>query len=266
MKRPGSVYLPLAGLAWLLVAAAALPLRADPATPTPTSTPWYRVELVVFARLSPHAGSHETWPANPGVPDFSHSVALVPAQGSAGADSGDGAVVTPLGPIPYQELPTSKAGMSGVVKVLNGSGRYRVLLHIAWRQPADAPRSARPVRVQLPDGVLEGTVRLTHSRYLHVALDLLYRPAGGPLDAAASTGDAVTGSAAAAAPAANGTASSPAYRMRQHRRIDPGVLNYFDHPLFGVLIKTSPIDVEPADTPSSPGTPAPSSSPSGGNS
>ena len=233
----------LTALSWIVAGTllAAAPARSDPA-----STPWYRVDLVVFARLAPDAGSHETWPANPGRPDLAGAVALVPPPGGVPAPGTDGTVVTPLAPVPYQQLPAAKDRLDGVVRTLNASHRYRVLLHLAWREPGLPPAQSRAVRIELPDGVLEGTVRLTRSRHLHVALDLLYRPGGTP----APTGP--QGSSAQAPAAGNsgdsGSTAAPdtgatAYRMRQHRRIDPGVLNYFDHPMFGVLLEATPIDV-----------------------
>ncbi len=221
-------------------------LAAGPAWSDPAPTTWYRVDLVVFSRLAPDAGSHETWPANPGRPDLAGAVALVPPPGGVPAPGTDGTVVTPLAPVPYQQLPAAKDRLDGVVRTLNASHRYRVLLHLAWREPGLPPAQSRAVRIELPDGVLEGTVRLTRSRYLHVALDLLYRPGGTP----APTGP--QGSSAQAPAAGNsgdsGSTAAPdtgatAYRMRQHRRIDPGVLNYFDHPMFGVLLEATPIDV-----------------------
>lgn len=231
----------LTALSWIVAGTllAAAPARSDPA-----STPWYRVDLVVFARLAPDAGSHETWPANPGRPDLADAVALVPPPGGAPATGTDGTVVTPLAPVPYQELPAAKDRLDGVVRTLNASHRYRVLLHLAWRQPGLPSDRARAVRIDLPDGVLDGTVRLTRNRYLHAALDLLYRPGGTP----APTGPQGAAAQGPGEPGESGGSAAPdtgatAYRMRQHRRIDPGVLNYFDHPMFGVLLEATPIDV-----------------------
>ncbi len=221
-------------LLWLLAASVwpAVAVHADPAP-----APWYRVELIVFARLAPDAGAHEAWPAQPGQPDLKGAVELTPPAGSAASGPGDTAVVTPLGPVPYRELPSDQYRLDGVAKVLDASPRYRVLLHLSWQQPALGLRSARPVHIQLPDGILDGSVLLTRRRYLHATLDLLYRPGA---DSTAGPADATTTGSA------NGTfTTAPAvYRMQQHRRINPAALNYFDHPLFGVLLEATPIDMQ----------------------
>lgn len=250
MKRLRSMRRRIPWLLWLLAAFVwpTTPVHADP-----TPVHWYRVELIVFARLAPDAGAHETWPAQPGQPDLKDAVKLTPPPGSSASGPGDTVVVTPLGPVPYQELPSDQYQLDGAAKVLNASPRYRVLLHLAWQQPALGPRSARPVHVQLPDGSLDGSVLLTRRRYLHAVLDLLYRP-DGPADepsagpsigpVAGSGGPGVGPADAAAKSVANDQGGPPAsaYRMQQHRRIDPGALNYFDHPLFGVLLEATPID------------------------
>jgi hypothetical protein len=232
------------GLLWLLAASVwpATPVYADP-----TPTHWYRVELIVFARLAPDAGTHETWPTQPGQPDLKGAVELTPPAGSVASGPGDAVVVTPLGPVPYRELPPDQYQLDGAAKVLDASPRYRVLLHLAWQQPALGPRSARPVHIQLPDGSLDGSVLLTRRRYLHATLDLLYRPGA---DSVAGPADATTADSAAGAP----TAAPVVYRMQQHRRINSAALNYFDHPLFGVLLEATSIDVQsPPGTPTAPG-------------
>ncbi len=232
MKRLRSMRRRIPCLLWLLAAFAwpTAPVHADPAP-----AHWYRVELIVFARLAPDAGTHETWPAQPGQPDLKDAVKLTPPAGSAASGPGGTVVVTPLGPVPYRELPSDQYQLDGVAKVLDASPRYRVLLHLAWQQPALDPRSARPVHIRLPDGSLDGSVLLTRSRYLHAALDLLYRPGA---DSAAGPADAATANSADG----SGTTAPVVYRMQQHRRINSSALNYFDHPLFGVLLEATPID------------------------
>ncbi|GBE11072.1 hypothetical protein BMS3Abin12_01649 [bacterium BMS3Abin12] len=232
MKRLRSMRRRIPCLLWLLAASVwpTVPVHADP-----TPAHWYRVELIVFARLAPDAGAHETWPAQPGQPDLKDAVELTPPPGSAASGPGETVVVTPLGPVPYRELPSDQYQLDGAAKLLDASPRYRVLLHLAWQQPALDPRSAHPVHIQLPDGSLDGSVLLTRRRYLHAALDLLYRPGA---DSAAGPAGATTTNSTDGA----GTTAPVVYRMQQHRRINSAALNYFDHPLFGVLLEATPID------------------------
>jgi len=89
-----------------------------------------------------------------------------------------------------------------------------------------------------PEVTLEGTIDLSRNRYLHLDVDLLYRP-----------------------PAATQTAGLfsifeadqpriTAYRMHQHRRVRSNQLDYFDHPRFGLMTVVTPVDLatpEPTD-------------------
>ncbi|OYV76941.1 MAG: hypothetical protein B7Z66_06825 [Chromatiales bacterium 21-64-14] len=222
----------LGATTWLMV----------PAWAADTPASWYDVELIVFARITPDPGAGETWPANPGQPDLQGAVELSapgaspndvpPAPVLAPGTSSSSTPATSGQPVPYQTLAHQQFRLNRVDQILSASPRYRVLLHVAWQQPGVGPTAARPVHIQLPDGTLNGTVQLSRTRYLHVAVDLLYRPDG---TATAGTPTSI---------------SLPVYRMHQQRRIDPGVLNYFDHPVFGVLLQARPIQVSgtPLDT------------------
>lgn len=71
-------------------------------------------------------------------------------------------------------------------------------------------------------------MRLSRSRFLHLALDLRYSPQGaapaGPLFS-------IFGREAE---------SAPLYRLAQSRRVRSGELNYFDHPRFGAIVMLTP--------------------------
>lgn len=190
---------------------------------------WYTVEVLVFAELDDSGLDEETWSGDPGLPDLNG--ALEPGAGGS----------------KFQWLADSNLKLSAVARQLDRSGRYRTLMLSGWRQPGYGPRRALPVHVRSDPSMaliapaqvtgtgfvsvgndragIEGIVRVHRSRFLHVLVDLLYsRPAGGSLNAVA---DAV--------------ASTPSLiRMTQTRRMRSNEMHYYDHPLFGVLVKITP--------------------------
>jgi Peptidoglycan-binding protein, CsiV len=227
-------------LAILPLLASATPLPMAPASAqTPIRAPnWYDVELIVFSNTDPGAGSLESWPVNPGIPDWDSAVPINP--------TGSG--------VPYMQLPASGFRLASAWQKLARSSDYQPLLQLAWIQPAIERTSALFVRIGTPPMAASsvagttpapaaatvtvsgtpvyGTARLsTTGPYLHFDLDLVYR---GP-PAKMRIPDDSPG-------AANGNAVPQFqwYRLRQDRRIDAGKLNYFDNPLFGVLLLVTP--------------------------
>jgi len=224
---------------WLLILLL-LPLCAQAAgtIPAPSRAPnWYDVELIVFRYTDPSAGSLETWPINPGMPDWDSAVPPNP--------TGSG--------LPYMQLASSSFRLSSDWQKLARSSDYQPLLQVAWTQPAIDRAAALFVRIGTPPAAVPsasttpapaaassteaatpvyGIARLsTTGPYLHFDLDLVYR--GAP--AKVSIPDTTT-----AAASGNTEPQFQWYRLTQDRRIDAGKLNYFDHPLFGVLVLVTP--------------------------
>ena len=218
---------------WLTALLLAVPLHA-------AAVDWYTVELLVFAERGSAGLEEETWSASPGSPDTSG--ATLPGEGD------------------FQLVPRSELELAGVARQLDRSGRYRTLLLTGWRQPGFGPRRAIPVQVRSDDGgggllaagaglfggvdsanqrpSIEGIVRVHRSRFLHVLVDLLYsRP-----EPATQTTEAV---------AVGFTPSL--FRLTESRRMRSRELHYYDHPLFGVLVKITPygelLEAEPTEDP-----------------
>lgn len=230
---------------WILILLL-MPLCAQAAGTTPSPAPghvpnWYDVELIVFRYTDPSAGSLETWPVNPGMPDWDSAVPPNP--------KGSG--------LPYMQLAPSSLRLSSDWQKLARSSDYQPLLQVAWTQPAIDRATALFVRIGTPPATIPtanttittttvpaaasstgagtpvyGIARLsTTGPYLHFDLDIVYRGA----QAKVSIPDTTT-------TAASGNVGAPFqwYRLTQDRRIDAGKLNYFDQPLFGVLVLVTP--------------------------
>lgn len=215
-------------------------------TPAPN---WYDVEIIVFANTDPQAGVLETWPADPGTPDWASAVPLKPA----------------VSGLPYMQLPDSSLRVNGAWRKLQRSSEYMPLLRSAWAQPAIDRASALFVRVgtsptataaaaagsltptasaplTTPNTVYGIAKLSTTGPYLHFDLDLVY--CGPPAKhVIASTAPTLANAPSATSTTATTVSGSPAcqpYRLTQDRRLDAGKLNYFDNPMFGALVLITP--------------------------
>lgn len=224
-------------LAWLLTPWATL-AAAPPAAPPPVPN-WYDVELIVFQNASPDAGVLESWPADPGTPAWETAQALKPAGGN----------------LPYRLLPASSYHLDHIWSRLSHSSSYAPLLHIAWAQPVINRASAPFLQIGSPpaaNGTVYGVARLsTTGPYLHFGLDLLFcgPPAKNIIPAPSAATEttsvqsapttATEAASLSAAPGASASGCQP-YRLRQNRKLEAGKLNYFDNPMFGVLVMITP--------------------------
>lgn len=94
--------------------------------------------------------------------------------------------------------------------------------------PADETSTQRsPIP---PSPRLEGTINISRGRYLHVWLDLLYRPEKKPAQSSGFFSFLAEDK------------TPDAYRLTQQRRVRSGELHYFDHPRFGVLALITPYE------------------------
>lgn len=165
----------------------------------------YDVEVVIFTVRHP-GDAGEQWPT------------LLPEETeSAGIYSND----------KISELPVASYRLNGISNGLRQSSAYAVVFHKAWRQPAydNANAVGYPVDTAAGNGRnIEGTIRLTRERFLHMDTDLLMMSEG-------SRNDVVATSA---------PYTAPVYALREKRRIKSRVLHYFDHPYFGMIATVTP--------------------------
>jgi len=181
---------------------------------------WYTVELIAFERSGDSGMYAEFWSPTPSLPDISDAIELLDAGELPPVDEA-AAPGTPVLPRAFQRLTGEDLELEDVRRRLEASGSYRVLLHIAWRQPGFPEEEAKLAHVRDPNAALgilrpaspqrddegpgpfletewsqvapsialdankpalDGTVRLHRARYLHLRADLVYyRPASGAL-------------------------------------------------------------------------------------
>lgn len=145
----------------------------------------YKFEMIIFER--PGVVENEFWPADPGAPSRSDAVANLEGGGALPATSRN------LGPLAYT---LKRKGMI-------------VHKHVVWRQVPG--RRDGPSWRWLDGGRLNGLVRITRGRFLHLDTDLLLRDVNAP------------------AP----------YRIKLNRRMRSDELHYVDHPKLGILIQAT---------------------------
>ncbi len=176
---------------------------------------WYRVEVIVFENLYPQSGG-EIWNKYPGLPNTQESVRLIRAL------EGD-----EPGVIAFQSLDNSRLTLTGTYSRLKKSSHYRPLKYIAWQQPEMSGSNARNVKLEIRNQSSEikisGNVRIRSSLYLHVDVDLAYflQAIGnieGIIEEDIQGEDIVT-------------------RLHETRRIKLNEIHYFDHPLFGAIVR-----------------------------
>ena len=229
-----------------------------PVTRTAVSADWFEVEAVLFEYTEPDAGN-EWWYENPGLPSRHQTIGLI--MDTAAPVKGETPETTDeAGLMPYLALPEQAYQLGGVRRVLEISGAYRPLLHVAWQQQGLDVRDVRAIHLDNtrfeketawpdeapadgeweqpeytpPVKVFDGIIRLRKSRFLHLDVDFAYFP------------DVLEQPGPEAREGADGRVRLPAsyVRLTESRRIKPDELHYFDHPLFGVIIQVRRLELE----------------------
>lgn len=191
----------------------------------------YQVEVLLFRYNKGFDATRESWPqkmdrllpANGVLPD---------ASGLAPADS------------PYVFLDGSRLTFKPYLASLQRTQALKPLYHIAWQQRRNTNDEARPLWVQAgtvtPDGQheLEGNINLSVNADMIVTVDLLlanYVQAGSD----DSNPETVANESAAAEPSSVHYVTSQVARMQETRQVKFNELHYFDHPLFGMLLRVT---------------------------
>ncbi len=110
------------------------------------------------------------------------------------------------------ELPSTSLTLADTRERLNSTVDYRVLYHKAWHQTVRDKDKSTAVWIELPE--LEGTINLHKQRFLHFSADLSFNSLFGEV------------------------------KLEQSRRLKSKELHYFDHPLFGILVRVVKIETD----------------------
>ena len=156
---------------------------------------WYQIELVVFENLAPSSLKAENWPDDPGFPDFANAIELQRFNDSAGFKTPDGGFQD-TAEAPFSEpseafilLEPADRHLNDISARLRQAEDYRVLAHVAWRQPFEKGGQAVPIHFHSFIGSAD-----PEKRWHQVTVKKTYRDrspdqadAGGPAGSAQST-------------------------------------------------------------------------------
>ena len=230
--------------------AAALPISEQ------NTETWYQIEILVYEPVNPPIAG-EVWPANNdlGIPD--DAITLLPPSSSPDAK-------TPL--TAFEQRPTETLTLADIAQKLIKSQRYRIITLQGWQQPVKQRQNAKPVHltdkpllsapprttangdiILNPDANTEdnalpstgsiedhppridGTVTVSLSRYLHMALKLRYYNPDVYL-------------AEQIALQKPDEELIDTFMLVQSRRMRSKEVHVFDHPYFGVITTITPVE------------------------
>lgn len=199
---------------------------------------WYQVEVIVFQNLEPD--TNEDWPLTPGYPDIDSTIELnkAPDMSADVLDAGEQAMLqeatdnggSASALLAFAALKPDQLTLEPLYRRLKRSAGYRPLLYKAWRQPALGRKDAKAIHLMARDAPesdalrrprIDGWLRLRSSHFLHVDTDLVLYIGDLPH-----------------------AGNAEMVRLTETRRVKLNEVHYLDHPLFGVLVKVSPVAIE----------------------
>ena len=223
---------------------------------------WYQGEVLIFRYNTAFEATQEKWPQKI---DRSFPAKLSILDSSD--DSAYGA---------FTILPSTEYSFSSYLTQLKRRKNIKPLYHVAWRQPRIDRSMAHPLLIQAGEITeddqfeLEGTIKISIKRYIHIDTDLwlssYQRAEQKPEnDWWAFSGDEkpyllqeglistepnrpLDAPIASHFPAPEIHEKRPHLtkylaRMQQTRRMNRDELHYLDHPLFGLLVRTTRYEI-----------------------
>lgn len=167
-------------------------------------------------------------------------------------------------PIAYKELDPAENDLSRIVRSINRSSLYRLLTHKSWHQPVVSEADATPVLLQAGHHYddyyeIDGTIKLSRSRFLHLSTDLwytefspLYNTSNGSIEALQVLD--IDPTLAKANPKVvqwennrNRYLPVHSHPLKQSRRMRSETLHFIDHPYFGILVSVKGFDYAAED-------------------
>jgi hypothetical protein len=212
----------------------------------------YQLELILFSQNSDTFRDSEHWPADIRLPNAADAVQLLPADSTVP----EPAAFTLLDASVMQLLPEAER--------IDSDQNLTLLAHLAWRQPGLPVGEAKAVWIAISEDagidegqdlfappILEGSVSLSLSRYLHLAVDLVYRkalPISELPDKEKTLLDLFLISEQSYA-IHDEAGRWQLFRKEESRRMRSDELHYMDHPMFGILVLITPHETDRESSP-----------------
>ena len=205
---------------------------------------WYQVEIIIFDRINPDL-SEEKW--NNEEPSFRlDTIELNPNY----------EINSEKTLIPFMIMDEKYNRMSGVHRILKLSSEYRPLVHLSWQQPATKQSESRYVHIVKNDSseiilekedqesiiepefleefstnkkVIDGSIRIRSSFYLHVDIDLYYFKDLYDSDNTYTNDTEIL----------DQNIEQLIVEIKESRKIKLNEIHYFDNPVYGVILQVS---------------------------
>jgi hypothetical protein len=203
----------------------------------------FKVNLILFTHINRTSLNTEHWPRELLMPNLSRSMMLAPYIPNTEDTSQT--------PKPYQLLAPKDIGLAKIIKKLKNNGKH-IILNIAWIQPAiqtnrwfhvfaglayDAqgkltPNQTSDIHNMAPVAnakyqQFDGIVKISYNRTFTIATRLY-------LTMPSTLGSNIGSTSLHLAPLQS-------YAMISNHRAKKGQFVYFDHPLFGMIVRIAPI-------------------------
>ena len=176
----------------------------------------YQVDLLIFSHVTTKALLSESWPANLAMPLLSKAVDLKPL---------DEATPNAL----YQVLPKNRSKFNKEVGILNKQAGYHVLVDMAWLQPALTIKRATWIHINGGSNVqINGMMKISRPYLFQADADLVLTVPAAVLQQIAPNAAAKIG--------------TTQFVLKQTASVRANQIYYFDHPLFGVIVRITPLN------------------------
>lgn len=234
---------------------------------------WYHVEILVLENLD-KSGLQESWPLNPGHPNFSQAQRIPTSDKPESEGSSN-----------FSALPENAYILEDAKARIQKQGGFRVVMHKAWRQQILDKKLAEKLRLvggkyysqksdRTGEGIsmedsdnngddpigafadvsgsayeVDGTLLLSKGRFLHADADLVFTKPMRVLSPVAGVEGSLstrmpTVSLANVANRNHWTSETNArlqpFRLTQDIRLKTSEVQYIDHPMYGILLTVTP--------------------------
>ncbi len=117
----------------------------------------------------------------------------------------------------YARASSGSKSLQNTYNRLKAAGAYRPFYYQSWRIPVASNSASLPINISGIDKQLKGWLKIQRGQLLQILADIEYRPDGTEEDRLI-------------------------YRINEKRRVLLNEVHYLDHPVFGAIVKVSPIE------------------------
>jgi len=127
-------------------------------------------------------------------------------------------VVSEIAPVArYARASAGNKTLQGTYNRLKRSRAFKPFYYQSWRIPVSSGSISRPIDISESDTNLKGWIKIQRGHLIHVIADIEFSPPGDGIE-------------------------QLIYRINEKRRVLLNEVHYLDHPLFGAIVKVSPLN------------------------